>query len=61
MNEDSTDPSEIEESKEENLEENRYLSISVTDTGCGMTDQKKSSCFKLNNGLTAAQLLCKSL
>ena len=38
-----------------------YLAISVSDTGTGMSDAKKSTCFKLNNGLTASRMICKAL
>jgi hypothetical protein len=56
----SSDSLEVNESSQIQ-ESHQYLSISVTDTGVGMTEAKKCSCFKLNNGLTAAFLICKSL
>jgi signal transduction histidine kinase len=72
MDEDSEEHTSNQHQKEENL----FLSVSVSDTGCGMNEEMRKKCFTLFGnlkfkkdinqggmglGLASANLICKAL
>ena len=61
IQQDNSDSFDLDLSQDNAETDQHYLAVSVSDTGMGMPEAKKTSCFKLNNGLTAAHLICKAL